>query len=750
MTYEYSGYLSTILYKPDPASSESVDAISFTPQDLANWKTLDFNHAPEWRQVPVKRKNTDDCVSIEGDFRGVLAIDSLSADDPRFWAPLSTIDLQDDRFPIDTTQYPIVEVTYRCTSPNAHPTWMWTYEGGSHFGALPKSTEWHTVARNMQHFGFPNRIDDFVLRLYSPTRSIESFEIALVRFRAMSKEESEAASKSYANLEERRHVTRHPLLDEFMPLGVYMDAESAKRLAKMLGISTEDYWTLALEDLTTRHHNAIALSNFGRMTHEERTVLLEKCTEQDIKILVRHDFPLGGPEQEQQDLLEKEIKPYVDSPAIFGHSFSGEPIENDFRDVLHAKDLMEAADPNHPTALIARYPNAYPLFAPFFPASGVGHFASRRPWDVGAMVRAHVPLSEGQQFWVAAPTFMYPTRTPEWSTCPEMRLMVNLAFASGARGWFSYSYHNDPAWLRGRLQRTLTGPFLTFSDLWLELMQRMKSASALAPLFLQARREDAMDDWFVNGVTTDVTAEPDPGIPPISHFHLRGPDYSLYITVSNSVRDMASVEINVPADAVANEEIYDLSEYVSTRIWEPMARQRHVEMFPGQAHIMLVAGPSQCEHWREIITHRLIQDDLRKLKFNLALATTYGLNTRNVEQLIAQASKGSTPDDIATMHSAKDQLIDLIYGSSAISAARSKILEASAAVCGCDGALCRLMGFGKKDLAMAMGESVIRLAREFTAMRLELRQGNGAKILNHSEELAQRSLKLLEEIRSEY
>ena len=60
------------------------------------------------------------------------------------------------------------------------------------------------------------------------------------------------------------------------------------------------------------------------------------------------------------------------------------------------------------------------------------------------------------------------------------------------------------------------------------------------------------------------------------------------------------------------------------------------------------------------------------------------------------------------------------------------------------------MGFGKKDRAMAMGESVIRLAREFTMLRLELRQGNGAKILNHSEELAQRSLKLLEEIRSEY
>ena len=74
--------------------------------------------------------------------------------------------------------------------------------------------------------------------------------------------------------------------------------------------------------------------------------------------------------------------------------------------------------------------------------------------------------------------------------------MLNLAIANGARGWFSYSYHNDPLWEQGRVQRTLTGPFLGFSDLWSELSRRLRYAHALAPLLLQTSIEESMDDWF--------------------------------------------------------------------------------------------------------------------------------------------------------------------------------------------------------------------------------------------------------------
>ena len=51
MSYEYSGYLSTILYKPDPAQLDSTDSITFGPKDIEKWSTKDIENALEWQNV---------------------------------------------------------------------------------------------------------------------------------------------------------------------------------------------------------------------------------------------------------------------------------------------------------------------------------------------------------------------------------------------------------------------------------------------------------------------------------------------------------------------------------------------------------------------------------------------------------------------------------------------------------------------------------------------------------------------------
>ena len=115
---------------PNEDGRDSVASVTFDASDLAHWNTVDLGHAIEWRRVPVRKTATADGVSIEGDFRDVLPIDSLSPTDPRYWVPLSTVGITDKRLPIDVGKYPIIELTYRCTSAAAHPTWLWTYEGG--------------------------------------------------------------------------------------------------------------------------------------------------------------------------------------------------------------------------------------------------------------------------------------------------------------------------------------------------------------------------------------------------------------------------------------------------------------------------------------------------------------------------------------------------------------------------------------------------------------------------------------------
>src|SRR5690606_7987015 len=139
-------------------------------------------------------------------------------------------------------------------------------------------------------------------------------------------------------------------------------------------------------------------------------------------------------------------------------------------------------------------------------------------------------------------------------------------------------------------------------------------ANALAPLFLQTRIQDSMEDWFVEAVKTEAMIRPAPGIPPISNFHLANDDFSLYFTVSNNLRDIASINFELPRHPGDNRQIIDLTDFLATFNWEPMPRSRHIEMFPGHAHVMLVAPRDRCDEWREIITRRMIDNDLRKLR----------------------------------------------------------------------------------------------------------------------------------------
>ena len=430
-------------------------------------------------------------------------------------------------------------------------------------------------------------------------------------------------------------------------------------------------------------------------------------------------------------------------------SLYDEPPEHAFQNVMDAKPLIESADPNHPLAVMARTPDAFPLFSRFSPVSGIAHYSSHVPWNVGSLVKTHLPTSRGQQFWLVAPAFVYATDTPEWHTCPEMRLMMNLALANGARGWFTYSYHNDPIWIRGSSQRSLTGPFLTFSDLWSELSRRVEWYNAMAPLFLNATPQPVEEeDWFRADSVVHANSPLPDGVEPTNVYRLCGKDYELYCIVSNDIREMTTVHLNISASATEGRLVCDLSEYVSTRKWSSMPSQVHLEMFPGQVRIVLIAKPDVCVYWHEVIAQRLIESDCRELAYDLSLAQAYDLHVSDIEPVILSGKSGTIPADLETMAHVREKLLNLIYSAPALFTSRSKLIEASAAVCACDGALCRLLSVGKADQARQLGFKVIPLAREMTHLRLELRRGRGAAITQQCQGLARRTLDILAEIRS--
>ena len=748
MKYAYSGFLRSILYKPDAAASAKTNGIDLTADDLARWSPVDEPSFKEWQHIPVQRSRSEHGVTLEGRFADVRRIDVLDADDPRYWVALSSLRWDDPRLPVDVRKYPILEITYRCLTEHATPQFAYGFSGGSHRTWLPCSREWHTIAHKVCHDGFPSRLDWLVVRLFSAHRTTETIEIQSIRFREFTPAEAEALHKNRRWADALAKPRPFDVLAQTIPLGVCMDAAASKCLSQILGISQREYWGLVMEDLVRHNHNAVAISHIEALSGQEWGELLQQAESFELKFVVMHEYPLHAPPEEKKALLDTWVLPFVDSPAIFTWSLFDQRSESDLEEVMRAKQELNKLIPNQPFSMVTRGAAAYPYYAPYFAASGIFHNLAHRPWDVGKIVSAHHHLVGGQQFWMVAPAFVHATDTPEWSTCPEMRLMVNLAFANGARGWFAFTYHNEPYWIRGHCQRSLTGPFLAFSDLWSELGERMRFFDLMMPLLVAAKPEGSLKKWHVTTITSETDTVFPEDVGPVGIFRMRNDDFQLIFILNNDTAKMAGFNLHIPSNAIEGQEVYDFSDYIAANSWEPMDRRRHLEMFPGQMKVLMIAAPEVCEFWRRTIGLRIVDYNRRRLEINLRLARSHDLPVADIEAMVDDVLQDGDPDAVAHIQNARNELIDRLYDSPAIHDSRSKIIEATAALCGCDGTLCRMLGRGKVDEAHAFSERVLSLAREVTQLRIALREGKGMDIGKQAEAVAKRATKLLAEIRS--
>ncbi len=749
MKYKYAGYISALLDHPDPDVRDHLDHIEFSASDFAHWNLADDEAHREWQVIPADREEGDNCIRLTGHFESVRQIDNLSHEEPSFWVALSSRGWHDDRLPIDLSRFPIAEITYRCQSASARPAWVMAYEGGSHFDGLEPTDSWQTIARLVQYDGFPAQLDTITFRLYAIRRQSEGMEIQSIRFRAMSDAERDACHHAREARFAHDGPPHYPLLDEFMPLGVCMKAGTAKRMAACMEMSFRDYWRLALEDVARHHHNAVALEELEVLSEVEWREILGLAESYGIRVLAHYDWSEEEFGADPAGLVDKYVTPYANSPALLGWAIRNEPPAHSFNMHMEAQPLIREVDPKHPLVTIMREPNSLPLFAPHFPVSGISHFKSHVPWELGKTIRAHYKQVGGQHLWIVAPAFVYTTETPEWNTSPEMRLMINLSFANGARGWFAFTFHNDPIWVEGNTQRSLTGPFLNFSDNWSELGHRMERFYALAPLALNARplEQPPECDFKVTWEEHDRSRRPE-GLAAIQWIWLAGPDFLLLYVISNELDEVTTVNIEVPESLAKDLEVYDMTDFVRSRNWQPSEHRRHLEMFPGQGQILLVAEKKVCEYWRDAIIRRLQEGDQRQVAINLALARRYNIDVSRIQYDIRQIGTRAPIEDARASQEAKEQLVNLLYATPDFATSQSALTKAGAAICACDGALCRLIGNGQMDRARDMGIRVLPLARKTAELRLRLRRGQGKDILAEAEELSKNALILLDEIRT--
>jgi hypothetical protein len=228
---------------------------------------------------------------------------------------------------------------------------------------------------------------------------------------------------------------------------------------------------------------------------------------------------------------------------------------------------------------------------------------------------------------------------------------------------------------------------------------------------------------------------------------LAGPDYLLLYVISNELTEVTTVYIDVPDGVPDGLEVFDMTDFVRSRTWTPVVWKRHLEMFPGQGQVMLVATRTVCERLRDAVSSRLRDDDRRQIALDLGLARRHNLDTKGVQRSLHQIGTGAPLEDALKTLEAREQLVNLLYRAPKLAQARSGLTKAGAAICACDGALCRLINMGQVDAAFELGVSVLPLARKIAGLRLKVRRNHDDDLIQQADELTRQSLALMERIR---
>ena len=683
---------------------------------------------------------------LVGHFEDIRRIDNLDRAKPGFWAAITSRGTGDGRFPIDTLRLPVLEIEYRCNTSRACPAVVCHYPGGEIVQALEPSREWVTAAFRIPYHGFPPLLDWVSLRLYSSWRNSESVEFRMLRFRPMTDEERQAGGAAEPEIQPGAVVPRRTVDGDFFPFGVFMNADSAQRLADLMDISFYDYWRLAFEDVARHHQNCVALEGAERMAPQMSRELLALAKTFDIRVVPIFDWTATDDTAEWSARIERQVQPLADATAIAAWALNGDISEEYADSVGTAAAALRAVDPDRPLTVPFRHPGSLSLYRDVLDISWFHQFKSFNPWQMGEAVHTHRALAMDKTLWVTAPAFVSASDAPEWNTCPQMRMMLNQALANGAHGWFTFAYHNDPIWVGGHCERSLTGPFLTFSDLWAELGNRVERLSVIAPLFLESRPIDEPPFPVELSYKGHPQSHVPKGVPFANAFWLQGQDFYLCYIVCNDAEQVVSVNLEFPAELPDGATAYDITSFVRTRGWVPMDRKRHLEMFPGQGQVLFIAAPDVCRQWRDVISHRILEADRRQVMVDLDFAQKYALDIADTERTIMEAGRGDPLDDLMRVHAARDHLLNVIYATREVSEARSLLIKASAIICGCDEALSALHGRGRTEQAHELGVRVLPLAREMTQLRIKIRRGLGPEIVGACEAMIQSAYTLLTDI----
>ncbi|MCA1903061.1 MAG: hypothetical protein LDL53_12740 [Candidatus Hydrogenedens sp.] len=754
--FVYRGLLKGIKEIPSQKERDERKHITFYADDLAKWSSEDDPAEREWQGIHCEKRveniDGEKILNFTGDFTHTSRLNLMKdMQTPSFWVPLTTRSRNVPHFPISHKEYPIIEITYRVQYGKSIPAWTWHYITGQFFEFLNIEPKWTTVARAWAYKDFPSKMEHLAIRLYSFTTTKETLYIHSIRFRSATDEEN----KILKNIDVSKYVSEkpisYPILDNIFPVGTYINANTARNMSHLLRTDLATYLDLLFEDISLHHHNVVIIENFYEFLPGDQDVLFDISKKYGIKVIIPLEEETTQLDTPKASVLFKEkeqtIKRNATRENLFGWIIKENPTDSELEGYVQIKKKIEQIDTNHPVIYLTREANAFPLYASLSSVSGLSHWKSRNPWELGQVLRTHVQFIKNGHLWAIGPTFIFGSGAPEWNSAPEIRLMINLAISSGAHGWITYSYHNMPLWVGSECQRSLTGPFLTFSDVWQELGSRLGRFFVLAPLVMLAKPSKPPD--FVPSIQVRKHQRsrcPD-SINVITTSWLKGNNYWLLYIVNQDSSEVTGVNVTLPKSLPDNYRVYDATQFVRTYQWEELPSSFHREMFPGQGQILLIATPEECQYWGDVILKRIFEHIERQINIDLNLLRPFQPTIDKLEEKINNLKEKQSIQNLLKLIEIRNQITDTIYATEDISLVRGKLFEAGSILCACDGVMCRLLIEGKKSIVEKYRDEVIKYAGDLIQYRLSIREGKGKQYLTSINNLSERLFTILSELR---
>jgi len=754
--YIYRGLLGKMKEHPSLEKRNKCANITFFAEDLKKWSLEDDPGEQEWKGISVSRKVEDidgeKVFALTGDFRGVSRLNLLKeVEKPSFWVPLSTRSSSVPYFPIAQNKYPIVELTYRMQYGRCLPAWTWHYTTGQFFEFLNMDFKWITVARAWCFNTFPRKMENFALRLYSFTRTKETMYIHSIRFREPTEEESKLINnKEVLQINHDKPIT-YPVLDNFFPVGTYINANTAKNMAHLLKTDLSSYLDLLFEDISLHYHNIVFVEKFYDFLPGDQEVLFDISKKYDIKLIIPLEEENTKLELSKTSSVVKDkehtIKRYATGGNLFGWVIKENPSDEEFEAYLRLKKEIERIDEKHPVIYLTREANAFPLYASVSSVSGLTHWKTKTPWELGQLIKTHIKFVCGQQLWVVGPTFVSGSGAPDWNSAPGIRLMINLALSNGAQGWLSYTYHNVPLWAGGEFQRSLTGPFLTFSDVWQELGGRLGRFYALAPLVMSAKPSTPPE--FAPDIQSGkhLRSRCPESIDILVNSWMKGDDFWIFYLVNQDTSEVTGVNVNFHSLLPDKYRIYDVTQFVRTYQWEELPQSFHREMFPGQGQVLLITTPEKYQYWRSVIAKRIFECIEQQVNIDAKMLKPYSPSVEKLIDEVEKLKENEFIDILPKMVEIRNQITNSMYTTEELYKVHGRLLEMGSILCACDGVLCRLLDEGKTGLIDKYKEEVLGAAGDLIKYRISIYEGEGKKILSAMEKLSKRLLVILQELR---